>query len=73
MNRDERSSALSDDEIAPRRDAALRRALNTLLQPKHGKIKESNPAHSASPAEPRKRGHSRPRRGYDTRYAASDA
>ena len=32
----------SDTQIAQRRDEALRRALNTPPQPKHGKVKESN-------------------------------
>ena len=50
-----KSDELSDEETARRRDAALRRALNTPPQPKHGKIKESNPARSASPAKPKKR------------------
>jgi hypothetical protein len=33
----------SDNEIAQRRDEALRRALNMPPQPKHGKVRESNP------------------------------
>jgi hypothetical protein len=33
----------SDEEIARRRDEALRRALNTPSQRKHEKAKESNP------------------------------
>ena len=47
--------AYSEEDTARRRDAALRRALNTPPQPKHGKIKESNPARSASPAKRGKR------------------
>ena len=36
--------SLSPEETARRRDAALRLALNAPPQPKHGKIKKSNPA-----------------------------
>jgi hypothetical protein len=46
----------SPEETARRRDAALRRALNTPPQPKHGKVKESNPARTVSVAKPGKRG-----------------
>lgn len=35
------SDTLPDAEIARRADAALRRALNTPPQPRHGKVKES--------------------------------
>jgi hypothetical protein len=36
------------DEIALRAEAALRRALNTPPQPKHGKVKESNAGRAAT-------------------------
>ena len=47
-----------DAETALRRDAALRRALGTPPQPKHGKGRESNPAtpDRAPGAKPGKRG-----------------
>jgi hypothetical protein len=50
------SDDFSPEETVRRRDAALRRALNTPPQPKHGKVKESNPARSASRAKRGKRG-----------------
>ena len=34
-------SSLTEEETARRANAALRRALNTPPQPKHGKVKES--------------------------------
>lgn len=43
-------------ELAARRDAALRRALNRPPQPKHGKVKESNQA------KPNRSGASKPRK-----------
>jgi hypothetical protein len=46
----------SDEEAAQRRDAALRRALNTPPQPKHGKVRESNPAKAPGPASVAKLG-----------------
>jgi hypothetical protein len=49
------SEILPDEEIVRRRDEALRRALNTPPQPKHGKEKESNPA-KPNPASAAKRG-----------------
>jgi hypothetical protein len=47
---------LTEDEIRRRRDEALRRALSTPPQPKHGKVKESNPpktgrVHGAKPGK----------------------
>jgi hypothetical protein len=44
-----RSDSYSDDEIARRRDEALRRALSTPPQPKHGKVKESKQPKDAPP------------------------
>jgi hypothetical protein len=50
---------LSPKETAQRRDEALRRALNTPPQPKHGKVRESTlPKDHAPGAKPRKRGRS---------------
>jgi len=45
-------------ETAQRRDEALRRALSTPPQPKHGKVRESNPSKAgpAPGAKPGKRG-----------------
>jgi hypothetical protein len=51
--------SLPPDEIARRMDAAVRRALRTPPQPKHGKVKESSLSKGrdrASVAKPRKRG-----------------
>ena len=36
------NDSYTDDETASRAEAALRRALNTPPQPKHGKARESN-------------------------------
>jgi hypothetical protein len=41
----------TSEETAQRRDAALRRALNTPPQPKHGKVKESK-VRRANPKRP---------------------
>jgi hypothetical protein len=56
---DAKDDLLPPEETARRRDAALRRALNTPPQPKHGKKKESNPIKSRAPVAKRgKRGQS---------------
>jgi hypothetical protein len=45
-----------DQEAAQRRDNALRRALNTPPQPRHGKVKESTARQPVRGAKPKKRG-----------------
>jgi hypothetical protein len=56
MDQNSTSDAYTDKETAKRRDAALRRALNTPPQPKHGKVRESNPTKAGHPAPAAKRG-----------------
>jgi hypothetical protein len=48
----------SEDDIARRRDEALRRALNTPPQPKHGSKNESKAPASGAEAKPKTGGRS---------------
>lgn len=56
MKNDTDDDPPGNQEITKRRDEALRRALNTPPQHKHGMAKESKVPHPAPAAKPKRRG-----------------
>jgi hypothetical protein len=53
MTKQPQDDSYPDGEVSRRRDEALRRALSTPPQPKHGKVKESTRADQSKPVAKR--------------------